>query len=427
VPCCWILGNVVPATHGETVIEDLRRLTPAELLALQVEIAARPPSQAPPRQRLPLGAAPLAYLDPTTLALAAPPGAAAPQGSGDPVAALLARTPIGVSTLTLTVDDGATGGIWQEETTLLESGPSDAVFRVEIDEAGAATVVFGDGVFGLRPDEGSTVTATYRVGGGTIGNVGADTLTRDIAAHAWINAVTNPLPAQGGRDLETSQHARLTGPPSSHDPLMLVTAGDYQQAATSFVDAVGDQPIRQARANFSWTGSWLTAMLAVEPAGATALDDTLAAALGVAIDERRLAGYDVGIVPAQYMSLDLIVAFCTARGFQPGDVEAGLLQALGNGVLPNGSLGFFNPDRFGFGTNLYISQLYAAIMAVPGVDTAQITRLALLHSLQPDADTATNLARGFLDVAADQIVRLDNDRNFPENGVLTLVVTGVET
>ena len=76
---------------------------------------------------------------------------------------------------------------------------------------------------------------------------------------------------------------------------------------------------------------------------------------------------------------------------------------------------------------MYISQLYAAIMAVPGVDSAQITRLALLHSLQPDADTATNLARGFLDVAADQIVRLDNDRNFPENGVLTLVVTGVET
>ena len=42
-PCAWVLGNVVPATHGETVTEDLRRLTDIQKQALQIDIARRPP------------------------------------------------------------------------------------------------------------------------------------------------------------------------------------------------------------------------------------------------------------------------------------------------------------------------------------------------------------------------------------------------
>jgi hypothetical protein len=65
-------------------------------------------------------------------------------------------------------------------------------------------------------------------------------------------------------------------------------------------------------------------------------------------------------------------------------------------------------------------------MAVPGVDSAQITRLARLHSPAPDTETSTNLAQGFLQVASDQIVQLDNDRNFPQNGTLSVVPKGAE-
>jgi len=59
-------------------------------------------------------------------------------------------------------------------------------------------------------------------------------------------------------------------------------------------------------------------------------------------------------------------------------------------------------------------------MTVPGVESAQITTLARLHAAQPANETALNLQQGFLEVAPDQIVRLDNDRNFPENGTLDI-------
>jgi hypothetical protein len=107
-------------------------------------------------------------------------------------------------------------------------------------------------------------------------------------------------------------------------------------------------------------------------------------------------------------------------------VQQALLQALSNGDLPDGSKGFFHPDNFTFGQNLYISKIFEAVTAVPGVRSAKITRLAQSHAAQPDKETSVNLARGFLAVGADQVIRLDNDRNFPQNGTLTLLPQGVQ-
>jgi hypothetical protein len=64
-------------------------------------------------------------------------------------------------------------------------------------------------------------------------------------------------------------------------------------------------------------------------------------------------------------------------------------------------------------------------MSVPGVESAEIIRLARLHAAQPDRETQQNLRQGYLAAAPDQIIRLDNDRNFPENGILTIKAKGV--
>ena len=165
-----VRGNVVPATHGETVLETLRSLSEQDKAEVIAEIAARPVGAHIPRQRLTLRQAPFAHLDTDTLVLGQAGGSStsAQTSSGS----FTSRTPRSISTLQLTVD----GISWQEKTSLLESGANDTVFRVEMDDLGEATVVFGDGVFGLRPSETSTVIATYRVGGGSTGNVGADSL-----------------------------------------------------------------------------------------------------------------------------------------------------------------------------------------------------------------------------------------------------------
>src|SRR5262249_27788993 len=60
---------------------------------------------------------------------------------------------------------------WTLRDTLAfsESGQKD--YTIQIDEDDRASVIFGDGVFGAIPAQGSLIRATYRVGGGAAGNV----------------------------------------------------------------------------------------------------------------------------------------------------------------------------------------------------------------------------------------------------------------
>jgi hypothetical protein len=403
-------GNLVPATHGETVVEEL---------TLDVAVAA--PGQPAPRRRVRLAQGPLAHLDPATLALAQPT-AAVPEDAGS-LRAFLARTPRSVAALALAVD----GAPWSQVGSLLDSQADDAVFRLEIDDDGDTTIVFGDGVFGARPPEPAALRATYRVGGGAAGNLAADTLVRARPAAGaslpWLVAVNNPLPATGGRDLESRGHARRFAPETFQRPLVAVTAEDYEGAARELSFA-GERPIQRARAAFRWTGSWLTVFLAVDPQGEEGLSDELRRALLAHLDGRRLAGYDLEIVRAVYAPIELTLALCLAPGLRAGDVLQALTGALGTGQLPGGASGFFHPDNFSFGDRLFVSRIFAAVMAVPGVESAEIRRLARLSAAHPDADTAANLAQGFLALGGDEIVQLDNDPNFPERGVLRLEVKG---
>ena len=160
--------------------------------------------------------------------------------------------------------------------------------------------------------------------------------------------------------------------------------------------------------------------LAVDPFGTEGLTPDLRQKLLDYLGTKRLAGYDLKVTGAIYLAVDLAIEFSVAPGFQPGNVEEALLIALSNSLLAGGSKGFFHPDNFTFGQGLYVSKIYAAVMAVPGVQSAQITRLARLRTAQPDSETNANLAQGFLAVGPDQIIRLDNDRNFPEKGSLTV-------
>lgn len=404
-----VRGNLVPATHGLTTWEDLCRLKPAQLAQARAELAALLPGQNPRRRRLPLSQAPLARLDVSTYTL----GNGLPALADASAAGFTARSVRGLSSLEVQVD----GVPWTEKPTLLETQPGDQVYRVEIDDAGQATVVFGDGVFGAAPPLTSTITAVYRVGCGQAGNIGAGALAEPTSAALmpWLISVTNPLPAVGGRDLESVDHARRTAPASFHQPLVAVTASDYEDAARQFTGSNGSAVIERATAAFEWSGSWLTVRLSADPLNAEGVSPELKQALLQYLDNRRLAGYDLEITAPRYVPVEMELQISTLPGAQQGEVEQALLKVFG---------AFFNPNNFSFGDPLYISRIYSAAMSVPGVASAQITLLAPLHSAHPAQDTAANLAQGFLAIGADEIVRLDNDPNFPQNGTLSVVAAG---
>ncbi len=302
---------------------------------------------------------------------------------------------------------------WTLAQDLLESGESDALFVVEVESDGTATLRFGDDTNGLNPETGTQFTASYRIGNGTAGNVGAESLIYLVANDARIQSCRNPLPAIGGIDPETSDQIRRRAPQAFLTQERAVTMADYA-AMTEL-----NPQVERASASLRWTGSWYTVFDAVEPYGGGRLTPALGKTLRHSLERYRFAGQDLKLDSPQYVSLEIALNVCVDPDYFMSDVEQALLQVLSNRILPDGRKGLFYPENFTFGQTVYLSPLYAAARSVDGVlSVAAVT-------FQPQGvPTNQYLDVGEMKLAQLQIARLDNDRNFPDHGQLTLLMEG---
>jgi hypothetical protein len=187
--------------------------------------------------------------------------------------------------------------------------------------------------------------------------------------------------------------------------------------------------IAGARATFRWTGSWHTVFVAVQPrsetmlrrlpGGGLELEAGFAQRITQYLRRFKLAGYDLVVRAAVYVPLEIDIRICVARGHLRGDVLAAVAHVLSAQDHAVGPRGFFNHLAFAFGEPVYLSRLYAAVEAVPGVDSAAVTLFKRYWTVVGDA-----LARGVIALAPFEIARLENDPNHAEDGVLRLTVVG---
>jgi hypothetical protein len=305
---------------------------------------------------------------------------------------------------------------WTAAPDLLASGADDPRFVMEVDTDGTAYLRFGDGVNGLMPESGSTFTASYRVGNGAAGNVGANSLTNfaaGILADSAILNCTNPLPATGGIDPETNAQIVRRAPRAFLTQERAITMRDY-------INVVEENPqIEDAAATLRWTGSWYTVFIAAEPVNNGALSKTLRRNLTQTVNEYRLAGQDVLIEPPQYVPLQIELTVCVAEDYFQRDVRQQLMQALGSGMLANGQPALFSPDNFELGQTVYLSPIYAAARNVAGVERVSA------KVFEPQGEnTKIYLQQGFIPMGAFQVARMANDPSLPANGRLTLKMKG---
>jgi hypothetical protein len=317
---------------------------------------------------------------------------------------------------------------------LLDSDPFACHFVVETDNDGRAQLRFGDGEYGMAPPdeeesepEKSEIEVTYRISLGTGGNVGADSLVHIVENEPLppgtpdptptlckIVAVRNPLPAWGGTDAEPIERVKQLAPAAFHaEQLRAVIEEDYARAAEKHPE------VSRAAATFRWTGSWHTVFVTIDPKGRADVPPELEQRMRAWVTRFTQAGYDLEIDPPIFVPLEIEIEVCVALNHFRGDVEQTLLAELGNRISPDGRRGFFHPDNFTFGQPLYLSQLYAAVEAVEGVDSAVIS-IFRRFGKAPNNE----LEQGFILMNRLEIARLDNDPSFPENGVMRLNVLG---
>ena len=407
-------GNVVLVDHGTTRTETLGPVGESVTTGqCACEGSVLEVTTVPARFTPVLAAAPL------TFAEAVDPAA--------PAAAVTVRDPrLGRPQVSLLATGSArtrttrtrTAQPWTPQPDLLSSTAEDRHFVAELDDDGRAHLRFGDGELGLMPPAGTTFTATYRTGNGTAGNVGRDAIGYLVLRSASWSGVgvrpRNPMPASGGTDPEPTAQARLFAPDAFRTELKrAITADDYAQIAAL-------RPgVQAAAAELRWTGSWYEARVAVDALGTDVAGQALLDDVDAHLRVVRRMGHDLAVGPATLVPLDIEVHVCVKPHYARGAVQAAVLGVLGSGRGPDGRTGMFHPDNLTFGTSIRLSRIVAAVQALEGVASVEVTRLRRLG--HPDAG---ELSAGVLTVHDLEIAELAGDPSLPEEGRLVLVMGG---
>jgi len=412
-----VVGNIVPATQGKTISSEPFIITTGTLTTPSTIVRGGPRSTLPDGtpgsvatlQLYTLTNAPLAWLS---------------QTSSD-------GTVLSVPEILL-VQHPSSGVpiVWSWFRDILDAGEFDRAYTVdaarfrpiqrnsdltaqyEYDGDAGDTIRFGCNGFGITPDDGDYFTATYRTGLGAAGNVASGAITRldGSAAVGGVAAVTNPLPASGGKDPELLDSVRRVAPQEFRTrQFRAVIPTDYAAAAQTL------PWVQRAGTVFRWTGSWLTVFTTPDPRGSEQILIGQRTGLIDLLNRYRMAGYESYVPDPKFVSLDLAIDLCAEPEAFRGDVLGAVRAAL-SATQPGG---FFRADNFTFGQALQRSAIEAAIQHAPGVAGVLCVRLRVRGRIagfteMPDVVTVTT----------DQIIRCDNDPNAPERGSISVNVIG---
>jgi hypothetical protein len=406
-------GNIVLADHGRTVLGEEIQAMPEAATMVRVRhdnVGGDEPTPIFARFHPRLREAPLTQAAPYVDSPPAAPNSQ--QGRLAPTASAMSWSTRDLLPF-ISLLDGASGTEWLPRRDLMGSGPFASEFVVEMEADGRAFLRFGDDRFGMRPAPGTVFTATYRVGNGVRGNVGAGALGHVVSNDGGVLGVRNPMPAQGGIEPESIEHVRQSAPSAFRTQERAVTPEDYARVVERHPQ------VQRATATARWTGSWRTIFVTVDRLGGLEVDAEFEKEMRLYLDGFRMAGHDIELDNPRFVFLEVEMHACVEPDYFHADVKSVLLDVFSDRAFPDGRRGVFHPDNFTFGQPVHLSPLYAAAQAVEGVASVEIIRLQRLRRESRQA-----LDDGFLSVGRLEVARLDNDPNFPERGIFNLTVEG---
>ena len=278
---------------------------------------------------------------------------------------------------------------WQEASDFANSSADDRHFTCD---SVTGEVQFGPSIrqptgeerqYGMVPPAGRQIRfASYRCGGGVVGNVGEGTITVLKSSIPYVASVTNFEAARGGTDPETLDSAKLRAPQVLRARTRAVTAEDFEHLALEASSLV-------ARARCAFPGATdegqrpppgvirLLLVPVIEEYDGLIPGEELEITRGVRaevqsyLDERRLLATRLEIASPEYIPVAVEVRIkvkpSSDRGYVAADVERRLYRYI-NPV-------YGGPDGNGwpFGRSLSLSEIYATIQE--GVDYIEEIRL----------------------------------------------------
>lgn len=246
----------------------------------------------------------------------------------------------------LAIIDVNDGSDYTQVDNFLFSGPTDRVYTVTVDNGGRALITFGDNVSGRAPT--GNVTITYKVGGGSAGNVDAGAITQvdgtilDVSSNPVQLIVTNGAAATGGTDPETAPSIRVNAPASIRAPRTSIAREDFEIHAVEIAGVARAlmQTHEQDPVGIPDNSGILYVVPSGNPPGtpsAGLLDSVRRVFVGGAQAKPKFPApltFALTTLAAPYLSVSVSARLYLVKGADPTVVGAAIRQALAD---------FFNP------------------------------------------------------------------------------------
>jgi len=264
------------------------------------------------------------------------------------------------------------GAFVEVPNVFFASGSSDKIFEVIYDDNYLATVVFGDGSVGVSPDNTSNYFVFYRVGGGTRGNIGKNTINNNIST--TVNgvpataAITNISKGTGGANAETLDHAKRYAPLNFRRQDRLVTLEDYSVFANTFISTFGTVGKATAATRQAYSSANIIDIYVLEKASDLQLQratTNFKTQLLDAINKKKMATDDVVIVDGLIRTLDLVT---TIRIDREEEENQDQIKARVRDKI----LTYMNVDNREFGEDFNVSEMNRQIFEVDEVRYSSI-------------------------------------------------------
>ena len=286
------------------------------------------------------------------------------QASGQPNQVYpLENTEVIEDSVSITIDNIT----YEKVQYLIDVPGTTPAFTTFTDADGITYVQFGDNIGGRIPPLNRTIYATYRVGGGTVGNVSAGSLTEFITGFSSGLTVTNQSAAAGGEDPESTDSIKINAPISLKSLNRAVSLSDYSSLTLQVAGI--------AKANAT-SETYSSVIVYFAPFGDRGVEADNVTPTGV-FDALELnvvnylrgkapANTTLTLAPPSYVKTDIKLSVTVLPQYRQTSVQYAVLSAVSD-ILDFSNV-LFN-DR------ISLQYLMRAIATVPGVDFTEVQLL----------------------------------------------------
>lgn len=280
----------------------------------------------------------------------------------------LSYAPVIVDSIRIFVRDSYTIEEWKQVSNFIDSDTSSKEFMVETTENDYVKIMFGSGVSGaIPPIYENGISASYRIGGGDIGNVSTDTITEMSSKPAVVIETFNYEQIQVGRDKETIQEAKIYAPLSLRTLWRAVSLEDYENLLyQNFASEISHCRAIAEEDRFTISLYVLTNDSKED------LPADLKEKYLEFLDERKEIGYNIQLFEPSYVDTQLTINVKTNKAYQNEYVKT---------MVTNLTTNRYSKGNLGFGEALIKSQLIMELMSLQGVLEVDIQNTG---SLEPN-------------------------------------------